>query len=262
MTNRRRSVRAPSLSRKTRRKGVLPNMRWGSHRFPEGPNGRSRPTSNDIEALARTHDFPESFDLVRRLTFCWEWWRGNVQHGPRRPASEHRKFLNEIARRASALEEALTKAGSEVIKAIAIADEHQRAIGRDGLGRLVAPTGIFDPQKPKLDLNALRKSVHELSRLATVAARSLPASSAGPRGSPDLINLLADLARIYRSAFGNDAPRITKADKYSGKFFDFVVDVLGLPAFGVTKSNSALGQAINKARALVDRRDNRRKGES
>lgn len=214
-----------------RKSRELPDLRPKVHRFPEPPNNNGQqptpPTRAKIESIAIRHGFPPSCDLVSEIERRWEWWRGDVQKGADPPATVHKKFLVEMAKRAKALEDAIERAG------------------------IVERRAIFDSvARHNLDLQLLERQLKWLRRGATAGARTVPPSRSGARGDPTLLNLLCQLFRIYTTAFGANAQRITKTDKYSGPFFDFTFDVLR--EFGVQKSNQALGKAIEKAIAAVD----------
>jgi hypothetical protein len=139
-----------------------------------------------------------------------------------------KKFLRETARRAKQLEQAIEYVGS---------------IERNAILEIVG--------SHNLDLNAVKRSVHFLWLGATAGARNIPPSQRGRHGDGPFIELLCKLFRVYLKAFGENAPRLSKTHRYSGRFFSFAEDVL--KTFGVRKSNHAIGKAIEKAIAAVDR---------
>ena len=143
------------------------------------------------------------------------------------PMAIHRRFLKEMARRAADLEEALTKAGSV-----------QRSAILDAVG------------SGNVDFDVLKRSIRMLRLGALAGAESLEPTRAGPRGDDDTLKLLCKLFELNVEAFGENAPRITKAGGYQGQFFDFAAEVLQM--FGIRKSNAALGRAIENAIKIVD----------
>lgn len=220
---------------KERKRKELPDLRPRVYSFPEAPDAKGRtwspPSEEEIRELATRHGFPPLFDLVGELENRWFWWRSGVQVGPPPAASVHRKFLQELALRANSLAEAVGKAG------------------------ILERRLIFDAVLPQhLDLSVLERNSRRLAAAASVAARNVPPSVPGARGDPDTIELLCKLWRVYRSAFGSNARRLTRTgDRYSGRFFNFANDTLRL--FGVRKSNQSLGKAIQKAQAAVAARE-------
>lgn len=146
----------------------------------------------------------------------------------------HRDFLKKMARRAKALQESLIRVGGVGVERSAILD----AIGTDNF-----------------DLDDLNRRVGVLFVGATIGAKQLKRTRSGRRGDQETLRLLCKLFELNVEVFGESAPRITKADDYQGRFFDFADDVLQL--FGIQKSNAALGKAIEKAIKIVDRTKNR-----
>jgi hypothetical protein len=216
-----------------RKKKGLPDLRPRSYTFPEKPDEKGHthtpPAPQAIHHLAKKHGFPRDLDLATELTERWFWWRAYIEIGPGPQGSERRRFLQQMASRAGALEEGLDKIGS-------------------------ADRTLILETSPQLALDSLRRSVHELGVAAQFAARRVPKSRAGRRGDPDTIELLCKLWRLYHKAFGANAPRITRSgEKYSGRFFEFANDVLRL--FDIRKTNNALGKAIEKAQSVVDSSD-------
>ncbi len=213
----------------------LPDLRPRVHSFPEPPDADGNvpepPSTEQIEALARKHKYPVGFDLVNPIHSAWFWWNGRTQTEPEPPMAVHRSFLEEMARRAEALEESLTKAGS--VERSAILD----TVGTHNV-----------------DFENLRQSIQWLRRGAAAGAAKLKPTRAGPRGDEETLRLLCKLFDLNVKAFGQNAPRITKAEKYEGRFFDFAADVFQM--FGIRKSNKALGKAIEKAIKRVDRTRN------
>jgi hypothetical protein len=208
-------------------------MRPRTYSYPEPPdadgNVAEPPSSEQIEALALEHQYPVEIDLVKPIQDAWYWWRTHTQTEPMPPMADHRRFLKEMARRAAALEESLIKAGT--VERSAILD----AVGSQNM-----------------DFEGLRRSVQWLRRGAGTGATGLKKSRAGPRGDDETLRLVCKLFELNVKAWGQDAPRITNAGKYSGRFFDFAADVLQI--FGITKSNDALGKVIEKAIKIVDRK--------
>lgn len=221
---------------KKHRQRDLPDLRPRRHSFPETPDADGNvpepPSSEKIAALARKHKFPVGFDLVKPIHAAWYWWRGRTQTGPDSPMADHRSFLEEMARRSEALEEALNKAGG---------------VERSAIFNVV---GSYD-----LDLEDLQRNLQMLRLGANAGAANLKPTRAGPRGDEKSLRLLCTLFDLNVRAFGPNARRITNADIYSGRFFDFAADVLQM--FGIHKSNAALGKAIEKAIKIVDRTRNR-----
>ena len=221
-----------NVKKKSRRN--LPDLRPKVYSVPEPKDQHgidsNLPSKEHIEALGKRHGYPTGFDLVNELQDAWIFWRGDVETGSEPTATEHRRFLQEIARHAKALEEALTKAGSVERSAI---------------------LNVWGNRN--LDFEALRQSVYQLWIGATVGVRSLKATRAGPRGDKATMRLICLLYKINVSAFGESAPRIARAEKYQGRFFDFTSDVFLL--FGIDKSNFALGRSIEKAIKIVNKRE-------
>lgn len=213
----------------------LRDMRPRVSSFPEKPDDKGRifsePAATDLDALARRHGFPPDFDLAERLDLSWFWWRNEIQSGSAPTATERRSFLLELAQRADLFREAVHKLG----------------IPDRGL--------IFDCMLQPVDLAALERESRSLAAAAKVAARHVSSSKRGAKGNPDTINLLCKLVRIYREAFGPDAPRISRfGTQYGGKLFDFAEDVCRL--FGVRDGgNNSLGKMLQKALNAVDARD-------
>lgn len=206
------------------------------HSFPEPPDAEGYvpkpPSTEQIEELGRKHKYPFGFDLVNPIHSAWFSWRGHTQTGPELSMAVHRSFLEKMARRAEALEESLTKAGS--VERSAILD----IVGTHNL-----------------DFKGLQRSLQRLRLGADAGAAKLKPTRAGPRGDEETLRLLCDLFDVNVKAFGQNAPRITNAEKYKGRFFDFAADVFQM--FGIRKSNAALGRAIEKAIKIVDRTRNR-----
>ncbi len=209
----------------------LPDFRPGVHRFPEPPGANGKvpepPSAEQIEALGRKHKYPDGFDLVKPIQSAWEWWRGRMQIAPEYPTTAHKDFLKEMARRAESLGEAIDKAGS------------------------VERSAIFDVVgSQNLDLKVLRRNLQMLRLGANAGAANLKRTRPGPRGNEETLALLVTLFDLNIKAFGQKAPRITKADGYEGPFFSFAADVFQM--FGIHKSNAALGRAIENAIKIVD----------
>jgi len=204
----------------------LADLRPGVHRFPEPPDAGGNvpepPSVEQIESLGRKHKYPDDFDLVKPIHGAWEWWRGRTQTGPEHPMADHKTFLKKMSRRAEALEEAIDKAGS--VERSAILD----VVGSQNL-----------------DLKVLRRNLQMLRLGANAGAANLKQTRAGPRGDEETLVLLCMLFELNVRAFGSNAPRITKAEKYSGRFFDFAAEVFQM--FGIHKTDDALGRAIEKA---------------
>jgi len=220
---------------KARKRKELPDLRPRVYSFPEGPDSTGRipspPSEDEVRRLANRHGFPAQFDLVRELEDRWFWWRTDVQIGRSPAASVHRDFLRELALRARLLNEAVSKIG---------------ILERRLIHNAVLP--------PHLDLDLLERHSRHLAAAAQVAAKGVPPSARGARGDPYTIELLCKLWRLYQSAFGPNARRLTRTgDQFSGRFFDFANDTLRL--FGIRKSNQSLGKAIQKAQAAVAARD-------
>ena len=209
----------------------LPDCRPKGHTFPEAPDQHGRrfepPPAERIRQLASQHAFPDHFDLVGELQWRWEWWRGSVQEGREPLGSDRRRLLRAIAHLADDLAEAINRTGSTERKLILDAFLHYH-----------------------LDLAALERDARRLARSSTVAAKLVTSSKRGQRGDPATDELLYCLWRTYIRAFGPDAPRLSRTDKYDGQFFRFADGVLKL--FGIRKSNNALGKAIEKALRIAD----------
>jgi hypothetical protein len=214
----------------------LTDLRPRVYSFPERPgkDGRawSPPSDVQLRELALRHGFPLDFDLAHHLEDSWFWWRADMQAGKPPTAAARKEFLKELARRAESLADAVNKAG------------------------IVERRLIFDVIPPaRLELDKIALDSHNLAQAAKVAVRRVRPSKKGARGDPDTIELLCRLWRIYRSAFGASARRVTRSgNQYSGRFFRFAEEVLR--QFGVRrKSNMSLGKLIEKAQAAVGRRE-------
>lgn len=185
-------------------------------------------SDDEIREIHRKHHFPDETDLRALIRNAWFWWQPAWKAAPDPPASVRRRYLAETAARAQALEEALTHAG---------------AVERSALRAAVG--------SHNLDLEELGRSVHSLCRAAKIAGKQIPRSKPGRRGHRADTNLLEMLYRVFCNAFGQDAARVSKSDKYGGRFFEFADDVFRL--FGAGKSNAALGKAIERMLKALDR---------
>ena len=216
---------------KKRKSHELPDLRPRTIKFPEPPDADGKtpepPTTEQIKVLARKHNYPEGFELVKPIQESWYWWRGDLQTGQDEPAAIHRRFLTTMASRVEALEECLTKAGSTERNAIF------DSVGSDNV-----------------DFNSLQRSLRMLRLGAKSGAANLERTRAGPHSDEKIPRLLCKLFELNVRAFGHDAPRITKSNQYSGRFFDFADEVLQL--FGISMTNDALGKQIEKAIKIVD----------
>lgn len=188
------------------------------------------PSTEQLAQLARKHGFQVPFDVASDLEQLWYWWRGRLQVRPEPLGTERGYLLQELARRAGELADALRHAGDNEKKLIKEAFPSWR-----------------------LDCDAILRNAWRLEVSSKAAAKQVTASRPGQQGDPVTIDLLGRLWRVFRKAFGANAPRISRSDKYAGAFFEFADDVLH--AFGVGKSNNALGKAIEKALRAVDRQD-------
>jgi hypothetical protein len=213
----------------------LPTFPPNHYSYPEDAAAEGaqhvRPSAEAIQALAAAHGFPTSFDLVEELHERWFWWRADVSMGRTPAASAQKRYLRELSARAAALEEALRTLPDTL---------HDELMDVGG-----------GPER--LNLAALRWQAYQLWVNAWAAAGRLTPSRAGAPGDPALLQLIVKLRRMYCAAFGPNAPRLSKSDRYGGKFFTFVESVLAL--FGVEKSNAALGRLIARALKDIDRRD-------
>ena len=188
------------------------------------------PSTDQLEQLARKHGFQVPFDVTGELEQLWYWWRGRLQVRPEPSGTERGYLLQEVARRAGELADALRHAGDNEKKLI---------------------TESFPVWQ--VDCEIMLRNAMRLEASSNAAAKQVTASKPGQKGDPATIDLLGRLWRIFRKAFGADAPRISRSDNYGGAFFEFADDVLH--DFGVAKSNTALGKAIEKALRAVDRQD-------
>ena len=102
-----------------------------------------------------------------------------------------------------------------------------------------------------LDLKALRRNLQMLRLGANAGAVNLKRTRPGPRGDEESLTLLVTLFDLNVRAFGPNAPRITKASKYEGRFFDFAKEVFQM--FEIDKTDDALGRAIVNAIKIEDR---------
>lgn len=227
------SKKGPARTRSRRRK-PLPDLRPRGHTFPEPPDERGRriepPSEDNIHGLAVKHGFPPEFDLVGHLNWRWEWWRGSLQHGPEPIGADRKRLLREIGQRANALADAIERTGGPERKLL--------------LEAFLAY---------ELDLGDIERKCRQLARSASIAQRQVEPSKRGQKGDPAFDDLLYGLWRTYQKAFGADAPRLSRSDRYDGPFFKFSNDVLRL--FGIEKSNNGLGKAIEKILRAADRVD-------
>jgi hypothetical protein len=237
------SKRSPKQKR--RKSHQLPTFPPNHYSYPNshGPDGKrdEPPHQEGLRLLAQRHGFPPDFDLAEEIEDRWFWWRFDTVTGRMPPATVQRQFLREVSKRAAAIEEAIDKLPDD------LRDDILESVGGPA----------------HLNLHQLKWSAHFLRMGCIAAVKKIPPSRRGARGNPELIRLLLKLFRLYRRAFGTNAARITKADRYGGRFFEFANDVL--VAFGIHKSNQALGKAIEKAIADARRRDRmypRNSGES
>jgi len=147
----------------------------------------------------------------------------------------HKTFLKAMARRAEALEEAIDKAGS---------------VERSAILDVVSSQNL-----ELLDLKLLRRNLQVLRLGANAGAVNLKRTRPGPRGDEESLTLLVTLFDLNVRAFGPNAPRITKASKYEGRFFDFAKEVFQM--FEIDKTDDALGRAIENAIKIEGRKRNR-----
>ena len=211
---------------KRRRPHELPEFPPDSYTYPESSqngHGKTAPDIATLRAIAEKHGFPPEIDLAEKLDERWFWWRFDVVTGRHPSASVQRKFLREVTRRVASLGQALDRVPEFLRRSIL-----ECAGGSE-----------------RLDVSSLRQALHVLRSASFAATERVQPSHPGAWGNPELIDLLMKLHRIWQEAFGANAARIGKADRYRGKFFDFANDVLKV--FGIQKSNQALGKAIELA---------------
>ena len=187
-------------------------------------------STKDLEGLAKKHGYPPS--LVDQIYDICVWYAADQATLRKGANATHQDFLTEMGWRAYDLWDALNKAGPT-----------ERSAIHDALRRMDRPKGIgFDE---------LARQVRTLALASDLAVGTKTNARPGRRTEAD-VKFLCGLHALNTSEFGVDAPRITKAGDYQGKFFDFANDLFLL--LGVKKSNSSLGQAIVKAIKIAESR--------
>jgi len=100
------------------------------------------------------------------------------------------------------------------------------------------------------DLGQAENIVQSIEASALSAIKHLPDDEGGRPQDTAYWHLLANLYRVYTRGTGK-TDKISKGDEYSGPFFNFAQTCLEI--IGITKSNVALGKAIQRVLSKMDK---------
>lgn len=198
----------------------------------------------DVEAIVakikKDCGFPDDFDLKAPLLDIWSEHRNEWFEGGGSRSNDRRQFLNAFHDGVLKLFKLVSDAHSSDLRFL-VGDPPALSISSGLDTSPPAPSRVAE-------LNNHLAWLRELA--ATALARRAPS---GRRRSPRLEMIVYSLRLIYLRALGPGAPRITKSDRYGGKFMEFIAAVL--PVMGEKPvSNSQLAAIISAVIAAVDRK--------